>query len=60
MKMTVDTILDYDSERSWNVLVPIPEDSNEKYWVEIDPVTGKEIKRSSLLEGATIVGLDDC
>ena len=51
MKMKVDTIYDYDSENSWNVLVPIPEDSNVKYWVEIDPVTGKEIKRSSLLEG---------
>lgn len=58
MKMKVDTIYDYDSENSWNVLVPIPEDSNEKYWVEIDTVTGKEIKRSSLLEGETIVGLD--
>ena len=56
--MKVDTIYDYDSENSWNVLVPIPEDSNVKYWVEIDPVTGKEIKRSSLLEGETIVGLD--
>lgn len=60
MKMKVDTIYDYDSERSWNVLVPVPEGSNVKYWVEIDPVTGKEIKRSSLLEGETIVGLDDC
>ena len=60
MKMKVDTIYDYDSENSWNVLVPIPEDSNVKYWVEIDPVTGKEIKRSSLLKGETIVGLDDC
>ncbi len=58
MKMKVDTIYDYDSENSWNVLVPVPEGSNVKYWVEIDPVTGKEIKRSSLLEGETIVGLD--
>ena len=59
MKLKVDVLYDYDAERSWNVLVPMPEDSNEKYWVEIDPVTGKEIKRSSLLEGETIVGLDD-
>ena len=58
MKLKVDVLYDYDSERSWNVLVPVPEDSNEKYWVEIDPVTGKEIKRSSLLEGETIVGLN--
>ena len=59
MKLKVDVLYDYYAERSWNVLVPMPEDSNEKYWVEIDPVTGKEIKRSSLLEGETIVGLDD-
>lgn len=59
MKMKVETIYDYFSEQSWNVLVPIPEDSNAKYWVEIDPVTGKEVKRSSFLEGETIVGLDD-